>query len=238
MASSGKDTVVLVDGYNLSEYFTNADSNLAIAALPCHGFGSSSKKYVPGLKEGGLSLQGFYETSHGAIDELLRAIFAQVTGQVVTVGVSGLAHGAGADVLTPKTSSYAKTAALEDVNKATVEMMASGGIDYAVSLHALTAETFSGVSAAHDNAAASSNGGVAHLHVTGIVGDLGEFRAVVEHSTDGVTWAVLASFDPRTGIGGQRVTVTGTINRYTRVTWDITGTDDPQVTFAAVLARR
>ncbi len=240
MASAGKDTVVLIDGYVVSEFFTNVDSNPTVAALNCTGFGVASKQYLPGLKDGTMSLQGFYAVAHGEVDEILRAVFAEAAGQVVSIGIAGLAVGAAADVLTPKLSAYRKTSVLEDVNKATVDLQANGGIDYALSLHDVTEEDQTEAGTTHDQGAATTNGGVAHLHVTGVVGDTAQLDVVIEHSADGSTWETLVTFIPATAVGAERVVIAAgtTVQRYTRALWTITGVADPAFTFAVLLARR
>lgn len=62
-------------------------------------------------------------------------------------------------------------------------------------------------------------GAQAYLHVTGFTGT--SVDIVVQHSADNSTWATLIDFGAQSGIGYQRATVAGTVNRYLRA---ITGT--------------
>uniref|UniRef100_UPI003BB56F59 hypothetical protein n=1 Tax=Thermoanaerobacterium sp. DL9XJH110 TaxID=3386643 RepID=UPI003BB56F59 len=74
-----------------------------------------------------------------------------------------------------------------------------------------------------DNAASSSNGAVAHLHVTGFTG-LSNAVIKVTHSTDNFSSSDvdLITFSTVSGLTSQRSTVTGTVNRYVRVEVDVT----------------
>lgn len=78
-----------------------------------------------------------------------------------------------------------------------------------------------------DNGVATTNGGVAVLHVSALSGTTpsGTFR--IQHSVDGTTaWTDLATFAAETAINGQYVTVAPgtTVNRYLRAAWVISGT--------------
>lgn len=233
--TAGKDTVVLVDAYDLSEYFRSADSNPRVPPLQATGFGKSSGVYILGAKDGTLALSGFYDTTIGASDEVLRSAFSRADSQVVTVGIAGLAVGDRADALQSRLTRYRKTSPVDGVAAIDVDFQADGGIDLAVVLHDLTEEETDDTGTVHDHGAATTAGAVANLHVTGLVG-IGQLDVVIEHSSDQTTWADLIVFTPSTDLGAERLEVTGTVNRYTRARWALTGAG-PKFTFAAVLAR-
>jgi hypothetical protein len=88
---------------------------------------------------------------------------------------------------------------------------------------AVTADTNG---SAVDGAAATANGGVAHLHVTAFSGFTSD-AITIEHSVDGSTsWATLATFTTVTGRTSERVVVAAgtTVRRYLRVVDNVTGT--------------
>jgi hypothetical protein len=77
-----------------------------------------------------------------------------------------------------------------------------------------------------DNGASSATGAVAHLHVTAFSG-LTSDDIIIEHSSTGAfagEEATLFTFTQVTGLTSQRLTVTGTVERYLRVADDVTGT--------------
>jgi len=47
---------------------------------------------------------------------------------------------------------------------------------------------------------------------------------IVEHSTDNSAWGTLGTFTLTTGTTAERITTTGTVNRYLRIRDDVTGT--------------
>jgi hypothetical protein len=99
-----------------------------------------------------------------------------------------------------------------------------------------TAITSTGNGTARDGAAATSNGGIGHLHVTAFSG-LTNNIVTIEHSVDGATaWATLVTFTTTTGLTSERVVVAAgtTVRRYLRVVDTVTGTGSTTrvVTFA------
>jgi hypothetical protein len=89
-----------------------------------------------------------------------------------------------------------------------------------------------------DNGAATTQGAVAHLHVTAFSG-LTSDAIIIEASTTGAfagEETTLVTFTTATGLTSQRVVVTGTIPRYLRVADDVTGTGS--ITRTVAISRR
>lgn len=111
----------------------------------------------------------------------------------------------------------------------------NGAVDVGRSIVDVGAVTIDGSSASLDGGASSANGGVAQLHVTAFTGFSSD-DIIVEHSANDSTWATLATFTQVTGLTSQRVTVAAgtTVNRYLRVTHNVTGSGSitVQVSFA------
>lgn len=102
----------------------------------------------------------------------------------------------------------------------------SGATDMAGVLLSSAAVTVDTNGASVDNGAATTNGGVAHLHVTGFTG-LTSDAIIIQHSSTGAfsgEQTTLVTFTTATGQTSQRVEVSGTVNRYLRVVDDVTGT--------------
>ena len=112
-----------------------------------------------------------------------------------------------------------------------------GSTDFGVILEdGATAITIDGNGTARDGTAATSNGGVAHIHVTAFSG-LTNNIVTIEHSVDGSTsWATLATFSTYTSLTSERVVVAAgtTVRRFLRVVDNVTGTGSTNrvVTFA------
>lgn len=96
--------------------------------------------------------------------------------------------------------------------------------------------TVDGSSSNTDNAASSASGGVAHLHVSAFSG-LTSDDIIIEGSANGSTgWATVVTFAQVTGVGAQRVEITGSVARYLRVTHNVAGAGS--ITVAVAFARR
>ena len=55
----GKNTKVFFNNYDLTEFFDNATLSVNADTADVSTFGSDSKKYIPGLKDATISLEGF-----------------------------------------------------------------------------------------------------------------------------------------------------------------------------------
>lgn len=82
-------------------------------------------------------------------------------------------------------------------------------------------------------------GGAGYLHCTAIsLGGHTDLTVKCRHSADNITFADLVTFTGLTAIGGQRVEVAGTVNRYLASSFDFTGAGTgPTATFLAGFAR-
>ncbi len=86
-----------------------------------------------------------------------------------------------------------------------------------------------------DDAAATIDGAVAHLHVTAVSAS-DTILVTIEDSANSSTWATIGTFTLALAATSQRITIAGTIRRYVRCVWDVTGTGI-SIPFAVALAR-
>lgn len=99
----------------------------------------------------------------------------------------------------------------------------TGAAPAGILIEPLAAVTTTTTGTARDDVAASTNGGVFHLHVTSWT-TLTSNTVTVEDSADGTTgWAVIATFAAATGVTSQRVQTTGAIKRWVRVKDTVAG---------------
>lgn len=231
--SHGKGTVVLVGASDLSCYLNSVDWSKSADTHETTTFCQDAKTYIPGLKDGTATLAGLYDGDLDAVDQVLEGILGG-TAQVVTVGVEGMAAGKRCRLLKALESEYSVSSPVGDVVAVDASIQADGGILAGVSLQALTAVTGTGNGTSVDHGAATSNGGVAHLHVTEFTGAGGVVK--VQHSADGSTWVDLVTFATVNGATVERQEVSGTVNRYLRAIRS-TGTFT-SITHAIAFARR
>ena len=234
----GKNTAVLSDQYDLSTYLSSVSDSNAVDAIETTTFGSSARSYVIGHKDGSVSFEGLFDGTVNAIDALFAAALGSASGSVLTIAGEGNVQGRRARLLQAKETSYEISSPLTDVVSISGEVTADGGLDYGVVLNAQSALAASFTGTSIDNAAASTNGCVAHLHVTANTRN-GASTIKVQHSVDNTTWVDLITFSSvaTSTATAQRSTTTGTVQRYVRAIGTIGGSTG-SITLTVALARR
>lgn len=233
----GKNTAVLIDGNNFSAYFNEATASLSVETAETTTFGSAAKSYIVGQKDATASLSGLFEGSTTGTD----AAFSTALGSnntLLTIGVEGATGARRAMVMKSISTSYEISSPVADVVSASAELQAEeDGIDYGIFLVDLAAITATTNGTSRDNTASSTNGLVAHLHVTDNQHD-NDAVFKVQHSADNSTWADLITFTTvaTTVEIAHRAEVAGTVNRYLRAQATLSGTGS--ITYTIAAARR
>jgi hypothetical protein len=229
----GKSTGVLFDEFDLSSFFNQANASRAIQAVNTTTFGNDDKVYIAGVESGSISIQGLWDGSAAAADEVLDgAIGAE---SIITVAPQGLAVlGNKTIMLKGENVSYQIRSSANDAVRIVAGGMADGGVRTAgVLLQPLEAETttFDGTSV--DNGASSAFGGVGHIHVTVFSGTSATVK--IQDSANDVAWADLITFADITGVVSERLTVAGTVDQFLR--FAITADTFTSMTIACSFAR-
>ena len=200
-----------------------------VETLDVTGINKSANERLQGLVGASISFNSFFNDASGASLAALKVPGTNVVTWCFgsTVGdVAGMIQGSGVN--------YDPTRA------------ADGGITFDVELQSYTTLPVWGVmltpglktdtSAANgatlDQGAQTTAGAEAILHVTAFTGS--NFTATVQDSSNGSSWGTLKAFTQVTAVGSERVTVSGTVERYVRVI--SSGTFNP-VNFAVSFRR-
>lgn len=198
-------------------------------------FGNDWKRHIPGVAGGTVSLEGLYDP---ALTEPLDSL-GLAAGNVLTIGPTGLAAvGDPARLLLARTTEYAESMPVGDVIPFTYAVLADGPIGFGVVLKPLAAITEDANGSTHTGpVGGTANGGIAHLHVTSVSAS-DTLDVHLEDSANGSDWDDLAGavFTQVSAAGAERIEIAGTIRRYTRAVFDVTGSD-VSITFAVALAR-
>lgn len=186
---------------------------------------STSKEFIPGQESATFNVDMLLDNAATASSQFGILYTAKSTPQVVTLAPSGTARGAETWQVQSNELNFSTTAPVADVVSATVAFQSDGLVDPGVVIDPETAITVDTNGTSVDNTAATSNGGVAHLHVTAYSG-LTSNSIILEHSTNNSVWTTLATFTLVTGTGSERLVVAPgtTVNRYLRIRDDVTGT--------------
>ena len=212
----GKDTKVLFDEYDLSGYHNSVNITRPVQVVSADVFdGSGAKSYIQGLEEATVSIGGLWDgTGNDAYHH------SKITSppELITVGIGGLTVGNVTKSMNVYPTGYQVRSTVNDAVRITANGAASAGLASGFSLHDLTEETGDSNSASIDNGASSAFGGVGFLHVTG--DNAGSALVVrIQDSTDDAAWSDLISFTSTDTVTSERLTVSGTVNRYVRAIW-------------------
>lgn len=232
----GKDTKIYAEGYNLTGYFRSGSLSSSADVAETSTFGDADKEYIAGLKDETVSLEGVYDPATGAVDEQLSTALAKdpslwlIFPQLDTLGNVGFGVSA-------VETAYEVNADLGDAVMVSAELQSKVGVERLKAHHALAAETATGNAASIDNTASSASGGFGYVMCSAASGTTPTLTVKIQHSTDNSVWADLITFAQITAANAkERLTVAGTVNRYTRATHTIGGTT-PSFTYVAAFGR-
>ena len=185
---------------------------------------STAHEFIPGQLNGTASLDLLLDGSGATPSEFITITNWLTTPQVVTLAPSGTTAGSEAWLLLANDSQSAITSAVADVVSAAVTIQCDGPEDAGIVLDPETAYMANNTTTGLDNGALTSNGGVAHLHVTAFSGFTSD-TILVEHSTDNAAWATLGTFATVTGLTSERLVIAPgtTVNRWLRVKDTVVG---------------
>lgn len=239
----GTDAQLLLDGYNLSDFFRDFSMSISKDILDSTVFGTVGwRAKTVGLKHGTATGTAFYDdaTLTGSWD-VLASKFPSGTAGTYAWAPHGFALGNTVFQLYSEAIRFQPQVVVDDLIKiSTAAEARANAVDMGVSLHPLSAETtlpYTGT--AVDNLALTSNGGVATLHVTAIAGGAPNVVYKIQHAAVS-TYADLVTFTAVTAANSfQRIEVAAgtTVNRNLRVTITEGGTTT-SVTGVVAFARR
>lgn len=232
----GKSSVILFNNYNVSEYLNNASSVATVETAETTTFGSSAKSYITGLQDSGVTLSGMFEGGASGTDAIFTGVLGSDAVNIVSFYPEGVSTVGNRVILAQgRLVSYETTSPVGDVVSCSIDLQTTGGRNSGVMLVGSNI-TATGSATSVDNSASSANGGVAHLHVPANSRN-GTIVVKVQHSSDNSTWVDLITFAtvPTSTLDNERVEVSGTVNRYTRANYTVsgsTGSADVYVAFA------
>lgn len=195
----------------------------------------TAAKFIPGLMTGSLGLQGLFDSAQFLESEAASAMGAVDNGLLITVCPYTTVLGARAMFCPTDPESVAVDAALAAAVTLAVDTVPDAMVDMGVVLHDHTAETADDDGDSVDRGASSPNGAAASLHLTAYTG-LTNIIVKIQDSPDDAIWSDLITFSTATAATYQFLTVAGTVDRYVRASWNVTGTGS--ATFLVALGPR
>jgi hypothetical protein len=228
---------VLLGKLHLSGYAKGVDSDANVTVLDTTSLVDTAYTSIPGQDTSTFDLDLMLDTDTTAGGEWdVLTTWKSTQPQVLSFAPVGLTTGSPAILVNALQGQMTPSSPAAGLVMVSVSAQTDGYTDIGVVVEDLTAVTTDTTGTARDGAAASSNGGVAHIHATAFSG-LTSDVVTIEHSVDGAgSWATLVTFATITGTTSERVVVAPatTVRRYLRVVDDVTGTGSVsrQVSFA------
>lgn len=220
----GTDTRYFVGSQRFSPYGKSLSVDATSAQLDVTSFEDTAQKFIYGQTNATASLELMLDTEYATQSEFTTLNTWRTTETPVSIGLQGMDALDVVHMISGNASSVTYGANVGDLVTANVSIQANGGIDWGYVIAPEAAVTVDGNGTARDLTAQSTNGGVAHLHVTAFSG-LTNNVITIEDSSDGSTgWATIATFATVTGVTSERLAIAGTIKRYVRVVDNVTGT--------------
>ena len=234
------NTRVLLGPLNLSCEASSVSTSLTVETFDSTTLCDKAKTFIPGQDSSVFAASGPLDVASGvtAADPFDVFNSFKSTEMPITYAPVGLTAGSPAWLMKSAETSFETRATPGSLAGWSLNSRTQGFTDMGTVLVDLTAVTATVDSAAVDLTAASTNGGVATLHVTEFTG-LTSDAIIVEQSANGTTsWTTIASFSSVTAVGGQHVEVAaGTaVAQYLRVGHTVVGTGS--LTYSVSFARR
>lgn len=232
----GKTSKVYMDEFDLSAYLSATDITHTQDVVESTAYGASSRAFITGQASGTVTFGGMYDavTGAGSSDKEFEAVLGSTTEPILTVALDAGTIGNRVVLAKANETSYTLASPVADINSVTADFQCAADPANNVTFGiASGVQLTTGASIAHgalgnlssvDNAASSANGGVGVLHVpTNTVN--GNTTIKIQHSADNASFADLVSFTAvsSSAITSQMSAVTGTVNRYLRVTASTAG---------------
>ena len=219
----GKRTAVFLNATDMSPYLNDATVTREIEANDTTTFGSTSRSYIVGMDDGGLSLSGMFDGSANASDAILSGQILQ-EDSVLTILPEGTAQASRAILAQGDMTAYEVSMPVADVVAISSAFQADGGVRQGYKLDTTT-RTASGTASSVDFGSALTNGGIFHLHVTSNSnGSATTFK--VQASANDSTFSDVATFAAVNGSAttSERIVVSTSVNRYLRTVATTGGT--------------
>jgi hypothetical protein len=213
--TTGLGDDLYVGGYHIGGDIQQLGVKGGQALLDVTDITQSAHSRLGGLRDGSLDITSYHDPaagqSHAAFSGLPRA-------DVIMAYLRGQAIGNPSACLNAKQVNYDPTRAAD--GSLLFKVTGDGdsyGLEWGLQLTAgLRTDTTATNGTSLDNGAGTANGAQAYLQAVSLTGST--VTITVQHSTDNATWTTLVAFTAYTSApAAQRVTASGTVNRYLRV---------------------
>lgn len=234
----GRKAEIAVAQYDMTPFFKGANFAADVDTAETSVFRTTWKQYVVGQASAKADLDGFYDQTQTPI---IQGLKLTSTPFPATIGPAGLKNGDRARLLFVDSTNITESSPIGDAVLMNWSLQSEAEAFFGYSLRDMTAaQTTTGTGTGVDTGAAvTAASWCAHFHLFAISGTGGPTVTLkVQDSADNVSFADITGVTSGSlnAVGALRVTGTGNVRRYLRVSATITGTT-PSVTYAVAFAR-
>lgn len=189
MPVHGRQTSILIDEFDLSTYFRNANLDAEAEIIDTTTFQAAARTFIPGFVDGKLSFDGLFESKSDAVaaadrnavdDALAPALGDQTAELIVTVGYDGTdAAGDAVTMCAARETKYSVASPFNGVVSAMAEMQSSGGLRRGVVLLPKAARTATATGTGQDGTGGAGTAQVETATVAGTITGDGDVSVVV-----------------------------------------------------------
>ena len=235
---SAQQARVYVGRLAAAAYARSASTDSTTEMLPTHTLADTAKASIPGEDSSSFSIAGPLDVDATA-DAQYDAITDQKAATTPTpITYMPLGTDGAAWLIEANETDIGFTGAVGQTADWSMAAETNGQTDFAgVILENATTITDTANGSSNDLTAQTTNGGVAHLHLTAFATATSDAITIEDSSTGSSGWATIATFATATGLTSERVVITGTIKRYVRVVDTVVG-GPGSVTRLVAFARR
>lgn len=240
--SIAKQTSFLANGYELACWLKTITPDAEAESLDATVLCNNYKSFEPGFKSGTLQADGLFSSdsvNSDDIHDVLKTAFVDGTDNVITASFGPISIGDPAIMLTGPQVKYEIKIPLGQLIMVVADFAAQGGLNFGNWLFNTQLNSGATNGTTVDNAVATSNGGILHVHL--INDDASDVDVKVQHSSNGSSWSDLTGAAVNNlsaaHAAGSAVVAPGTaVSRYVRAVATITGGDTTLL--SAAFARR
>lgn len=217
--SSGGTATTAATPYDLSQYFNDASLSMNIEATESTTFQTgSAKSYIKGLKDGTISLSGFYDGTPQGLDAILTNMsFNPSDDACVVFALGGSTDNERCWMAQGIETKYDLKTPVAGIVAADTEIQADAGVwNGTGKVFSIVGTGATASSVALNNSASSTNGGLLVMAVTALSGTI---TLNFQTSDTGISYTNVGS--TITAVGAVINPISGLINQYSRLTWNL-----------------
>lgn len=217
----GKLTRIFLGGKDASPFLNSAEVSQSTETKESSAFGTTAKTYIPGIREGTMSIGGMYDGTIGALDELMSSLHTTDPTYACTLFYDGgIAVGRACRLAEVRQTSYDASSPVDDIVTVSGELQIDGTVPFGYVLNneaPVASAVITGAAVDCGASSATTKGGKMHLQIP-VNTRSTAVQVKVQVSTDNSVWTDLLTQNVNAGqTGGITLSQsTGAVNRYIR----------------------